>query len=121
MPVQDRMTPRNLYLYLVCLIALLVGLFAAVQLVQSAIGIAYPDGTADFSWTAYTPLEEASGYLSEEQTNDVQRRYEIKETVTAGVTLLLAGGLYVLHWRRAQRERAIPAAAPEVPAAPPAA
>ncbi|WP_091766175.1 hypothetical protein [Blastococcus aurantiacus] len=119
MAAQDRITPRNLYLYLVCLIALLVGLFAAVQLVQSAIGIAYPDATADFGWTAYTPLEEASGYLSEEQTNDVQRRHEIKETVTAGVTLLLAGGIYALHWRRAQRERSLPVAAPEVPAAPP--
>ncbi|RBY78406.1 hypothetical protein DQ239_07440 [Blastococcus sp. TF02-09] len=109
MPVQDRMTPRNVYLYLVCLVALLVGLFAAVQLVQSAIGIAYPDATADFGWTAYTPLDEASGYLSEEQTNDAQRRYEIKETVTACVTLLLAGGIHVLHWRRAQRERSRPA------------
>ncbi len=116
---QDRMTPRNLYLYLVCLIALLVGLFAAVQLVQSAIGIAYPDAGASFGWTAYTPLDEASGYLSEEQTNEAQRRHEIKETVTAGATLLLAGGIYVLHWRRVQRERAF-AAGTEVPAAPPA-
>ena len=31
MAVPDRMTPRNLYLYLVCLIMLLVGIFAATM------------------------------------------------------------------------------------------
>ena len=50
MATQDRMTPRNLYLYLVCLIMLLVVLFAALQLVRSAIGIAYPDTTGSFGW-----------------------------------------------------------------------
>jgi len=119
--VPDRMTPRNLYLYLVCLIMLLVGIFAAVQLVQSAIGIAYPDAEASFGWTAYTPLEEASGYLGSDQLEEVQRRQEIKDTVTAGITLLLAGAVYFFHWRRVQAERTLPAAAaPAVPAAPPA-
>jgi len=117
--VQDRMTPRNLYLYLVCLAMLLVCVFAAVQLVRSAIGIAYPDTTGSFGWSAYTPLEEVSQYLSEDQTNAVQRRHEIKEAVTAGATLLLAVGIYALHWRRAQAERSLPAATPEVPAGPP--
>lgn len=119
MAVQDRFTPRNVYLYLVCLIMLLVGLVAAVQLVQSAIGIAYPEATADFGWTAYSPLEEASGYLGSDQLDDAQRDHEIKDTVTAGVTLLLAGGIYVLHWRRAKAERPLPTV-PEVPAGPPA-
>lgn len=120
MAVQDRMTPRNLYLYLVCLIMLLVVLFAALQLVRSAIGIAYPDATASFGWTAYTPLEEESQYLSDDPASDEQRRYEIKETATAATTLLLGGGIYFLHWRRAQSERSLPAAAPEVSAGPPA-
>jgi heme/copper-type cytochrome/quinol oxidase subunit 1 len=115
-PTQDRMTPRNVYLYLVCLVTLLVGVFAAVQLVQSAIGIAFPDGATDFGWTAYTPLEEVAPYVGSDQLEAAQREHEIKEAVTAGVTLLLAGGLYVVHWRRAQAERALPAA----PSGPPA-
>ncbi len=121
MPVQDRMTPRNLYLYLVCLIMLLVGIVAAVQLVRSAIGIAYPEPPVSFEWTAYTPIDEASGRFASDAVVDEQRRQEVRETVAAGTALLLAAGLYVLHWRRAQRERTLPAAAPEVPAAPPAA
>ncbi len=129
MPAQDRVTARNLYLYLVCLIMLLVGIFAAVQLVRSAVSIAYPEDTASFGWYAGTGMDMTSedmGFLSEEQhrqeseaAEDSQRRYEILEIVTAGATLLLAGGIYALHWRRAQAERAVPASV-EVPAAPPA-
>lgn len=126
MPVQDRMTPRNLYLYLVCLIMLLVSLVAVVQLVRSAIGIAYPEDVAAYGWTAYEEVDAIDGvgeeYLSAEQdaARDSQRRSEIIGTVTAGLTLVLAGGLFVVHWRRAQAERSIPAAAvPDVPTAPP--
>ena len=126
MAAQDRVTARNLYLYLVCLIMLLVGVFAAVQLVRSAVGIAYPEPSLSYGWYAEAPLmaeeEGEMGYLEEEQeaAEDSQRRYEILETVTAGTALLLAGGIYALHWRRAQKERAHPAVAADVPAAPPA-
>jgi hypothetical protein len=120
----DRVTPRNLYLYLVCLIMLLVGVFAAVQLVRSTLGIAFPD-TTSFGWYAEPGMDMGTGmdeeqYLQEEAeaAEDSQRRYEILEAVTAGTTLLLAGGIYALHWRRAQSERSIPAAS-EVPAGPP--
>lgn len=119
MPVQDRMTPRNLYLYVVCLVMLLVSLVAVVQLVRSAIGIAYPDATADFGWTAYTPLDEEMSFASEELIDAGQRQHEIRSTVTAGVTLLVAGGIYLVHWRRAQAERAPAVPAPETPAGPP--
>lgn len=128
MPVQDRMTPRNLYLYLVCLIMLLVSLFAVVQLVRNAIGIAYPEDVASYGWSAYEDPSVIGGGVDEEvlsaeqdAAKDSQRRSEIIGTVTAGLTLLLAGGLFVVHWRRAQAERSLPAAAAlEVPAAPPA-
>lgn len=122
MAVQDRFTPRNVYLYVVCLIMLLVALFAAVQLVQSAIGIAYPEASPEYGWTAYAPLDEGSEYLSSgqlDEVTDAQREHEIRETVASAVTLLLAGGIYVLHWRRAKTERSAPATA-EVPAGPPA-
>jgi hypothetical protein len=100
---------------------LVVGIIAAVHLVRSAIGIAYPEVPVSFGWTAYTPIDEASGSFASDAVVDEQRQQEIKETVAAATGLLLAGGIYVLHWRRAQRERSLPAAAPEVPAAPPAA
>ena len=39
----DRVTLRNLYLYLVCLIALVISIFAAVSLVRSTVELLYPN------------------------------------------------------------------------------
>jgi hypothetical protein len=118
-PVQDRMTPRNLYLYTVCLVMLLIGVVAAVLLVRSAIGIAYPEAPVSFEWTAYTPIDEASGSFASDAVEDEQRRQAIKETVAAGTALLLAGSVYAFHWRRVQADRA-GADIDEAPAALPA-
>jgi hypothetical protein len=105
---QDRPDPRTVYLYLVCLAMVVVGVLAAVQLVRSTMAIVYPDVTPSFTWTAYTPLEEVSGeqrgggeqFLSEEQLAQVakeSRRPAIRDAVTAGTALLLAGVVFALH------------------------
>jgi hypothetical protein len=118
--VQDRITARTVYLYVVCLITLLVCLFAAVQLVRSSVEIFYPDAdSSSFGWSAYTPLDaefDGAEYFSQGQLSEVQRRTAIHDTIAAGTTLLLAGGVHLLHWRRAQRERSV--AVPVVPAGP---
>lgn len=104
---------------------LLVGVVAVVQLLRSAIGIAYPEDVVGYGWSAYEGPGVIEGvdeeFLSQEQNAalDSQRRHEIIGTVTAGVTLLLAGGLFAVHWRRAQAERAVPGP-DEVPVAAPA-
>ncbi|MGE5827602.1 MAG: hypothetical protein ACM30G_04460, partial [Micromonosporaceae bacterium] len=43
MTVQERFTLRNMYLYLVCLITLIIAIFAAVSLIRSTVELAYPD------------------------------------------------------------------------------
>jgi len=101
----DRLTLRNVYLYLVCLITLVVSIFAAVQLVRSVVGIAYPDP----GYYAYYPApdeqitpEEIK--RQEEISRDSQRRQEVLGLVGSGTTLLIAGPLYLYHWRRVQKE-----------------
>ena len=110
MAVQDRLTLRNVYLYLVCLITLVVSLFAAVSLVRSTVGLLYPDP----GYYGYYPVEPAPGSgesLSEEEIArqekmaiDSQRRQEVLSMVGSATTLLIAGPLYVYHWRRVQAE-----------------
>lgn len=109
MAVHDRLTLRNVYLYLVCLITLVVSLFAAVQLVRSAVGIFYPDP----GYYGYYPVDspEGPGSLDEDEirrqeqlAEASQRRMEILDVVGSGTTLLIAGPLYVYHWRRVQAE-----------------
>ncbi|RZU30726.1 hypothetical protein [Blastococcus saxobsidens] len=125
MAAQERLTLRNAYLYLVCLITLVVSLFAAVQLVRSAVGAFYPDP----GYYGYYPYESPDGSRespSEEEierqqqlAEDSQRRQEVLGLVGSATTLLVAGPLYVYHWRRVQAE--LPARSAQEPtAAPPA-
>jgi hypothetical protein len=110
MAAQDRLTLRNVYLYLVCLITLVVSIFAAVQLVRSAVGLAYPD--PGYGYYGYAPPTDGSGGAisdaklkrQEEIARDSQRRQEVLGLVSSGTTLLIAGPLYIYHWRRVQKE-----------------
>jgi hypothetical protein len=107
---QDRLTLRNVYLYLVCLITLVVALFATVSLVRGVVALAYPDP----GYYGYYPYESPDGSgerLSEEEiarqqklAEDSQRRQALLDVVGSAATLLIAGPLYVYHWRRVQSE-----------------
>jgi hypothetical protein len=109
--VQERLTLRNVYLYLICLVMLVISIFAAVNLVRSVVALAYPDPGF---YGHYYPLESPSGEkLSEEEierqeelARDSQRRQDVLEVVGSATTLLIAGPLYVYHWRRVQSELA---------------
>jgi hypothetical protein len=123
MAVQDRLTLRNVYLYLVCLITLVVSIFAAVSLVRSTVGLLYPDpGYYGYYPDAANPEggpSEEEILRQEELAKDSQRRQEVLNIVGSATTLLIAGPLYVYHWRRVQAE--LPArAGQDTPAGPPA-
>jgi hypothetical protein len=121
---QDRLTLRNVYLYLVCLITLVVAIFATVSLVRGVVALAYPDP----GYYGYYPYESPDGSgqrPSEEEiarqqqlAEDSQRRQALLDVVGSAATLLIAGPLYVYHWRRVQAE--LPwRAGQETPAGPP--
>ena len=107
MAVHDRLTLRNLYLYLVCLITLVIAVFAAVSLVRNAVALAYPDPGY---YGYYGEFPEGEGpseeeiARQEEAARDSQRRNDVLQLVGAATTLLIAGPLYVYHWRRVQSD-----------------
>ncbi len=111
MALQDRINLRNLYLYLVCLITLVVSIFAAVQLVRSTVSLLYPD-PGYYGYYGYVePAPEPGSTISDEErerqeqiARDSQRRQSVLDMVGAGTTLLISGPLYVYHWRRVQAE-----------------
>ena len=106
MSAQERLPLRNLYLYLVCLITLVISVFAAVQLVRGVVSLAYPDP----GWFGYAPEPVEDGPSEEEMqrqqqlAEESQRRHAVLEIVCSGTTLLVAGPLYIYHWRRIQAE-----------------
>ncbi|MBN1092002.1 hypothetical protein JKP75_05090 [Blastococcus sp. TML/M2B] len=100
----DRVPPRTVYLYVVCLAMLVIGVLAAVALVRSGLALAYPDPAPTFSWTAYTPLDTLSGEQQVALGSDLERRSAIRDAGTAGAALLLAGGVFAFHWRRVRSD-----------------
>lgn len=106
MAVQERLSLRNLYLYLVCLVTLVISIFAAVNLVRTTVELLYPDP----GFYGYGAPREP-GVTAEEQdrreqaARDSQRRQSVLGLVGSGTLLLIAGPLYVYHWRRVQAER----------------
>jgi hypothetical protein len=107
MAIQERLTLRNLYLYLVCLITLVISIFAAVNVVRSAVELLYPDpGYYGFDAPAKEPGLSAEEQRRREQAaRDSQRRQAVLGLVGSGTLLLIAGPVYVYHWRRVQTER----------------
>jgi hypothetical protein len=115
MASQERLTLRNLYLYLVCLITLVISIFAAVNLVRSTVELLYPD-PASYGYEA--PGREPGVDAGDQQrrqraARDSQRRLAVLGLVGSGTLLLIAGPLYVYHWRRVQTER--PGRSPQPP------
>jgi hypothetical protein len=110
MAVQERLSLRNIYLYLVCLITLVISIFAAVNLVRSTTELLYPDPgyygvepfiRADGSQATLTDEERER---AEQTARDSQRRQAVLGLVTSATTLLITVPVYVYHWRRIQTE-----------------
>lgn len=126
MVTHERPALRNVYLYLVCLITLVVSLFATVNLVTSAVELLYPDPGYYASGPVYgKPADQSAGppaaeQRQQEQANKgAQRHQATLGLVSAGTTLLIAAPLYAYHWRRVQRELPPRPAAPATGSPPP--
>ncbi|HVE74183.1 MAG TPA: hypothetical protein VNA30_03710 [Mycobacteriales bacterium] len=122
-------SPRSLYLYVVCLVALVMSIFAAVGVARSVVELLYPEPGS--SYPIYAPEGPALAPGSsqpaprrpsqeeiereEERQRDFQRRQGVLGLVGNGTMLLIAGPAYLYHWRRVREETAAAEAA--VPAA----
>jgi hypothetical protein len=108
MATHDRFTLRNVYLYLVCFVTLLITIFAAVNLVRGAVELAYPNpyfyapppDRGDVS-----PDEQELQEQREQRARDSQRRQAILGLITPGTLLLIAVPTYAYHWRQIQYGR----------------
>ena len=89
---------RSLYLYAVCLITLLVVLFATVAFINGAMNAIFPDpGYVDIY---STPKPSAPALAIQEANN---QRQAFKSMFTSLTTVAIAGPLYLYHWREAKK------------------
>jgi len=104
---RDRWSLRNIYLYLVCLITLIMVIVAAVNAVRATVELIYPDPGYYYS----EPVKEGTDGLSAEEIARQQesqeaqsRRQAVLSLVGSAAMLLIAGPLYVYHWRKIEVE-----------------
>ena len=94
----------SLYIYAVSLITILICLFSLVAIVRGVVDALWPDpGYFD----PYNVPKESALSAEEVRQNfiDQNRRAAVKSIVTSFSTLLVAGPLYLYHWRLAKKRR----------------
>jgi len=117
---KDRWSLRNIYLYLVCLITLIMVIVGAATAVRAAVDILYPDP----GYFSEKPLDDKGEpiYSDEEweRQQDIQKNQTLRWAVLSLVGSLsfvfIAGPIYLYHWRKIESEKA-EAAPVELPAA----
>lgn len=106
---KDRWSLRNIYLYLVCLITLIMVIVAVVSAVRATVELVYPDPGYAYD----VPIEKGgTSGLTQEQIDkqaamqlEQSRRQAVLNLVGAIAMVLVAGPLYVYHWRKIEIER----------------
>ena len=97
---QPKIDWRSLYLYAVCLITLMVCLFSLVSLIRSGVNVAYPDPAYVDPYATAPKVDSA---VIAAQVKDQNQRQAVKSMIDAVTTLIIAGPLYVYHWRLARK------------------
>ncbi|GAC1611865.1 MAG: hypothetical protein NVS3B26_28990 [Mycobacteriales bacterium] len=104
----ERTNVRSLYLYLVCLVALIIVIFSTVSMVRNVVQLLYPDpGYGGYLAPAIDGRGDQAAQdaaRQRRQAQDSQRHQAVLGLVGSGTALLVAGPLYLYHWRRVQLE-----------------
>lgn len=101
---KDRWSLRNIYLYLVCLITLIMVIVAVVGLVRGTVELIYPDPGYYSGPVKEGDRTEEDIKAEREYQLESSRRYAIINLVGNVAMLLVAGPLYVYHWRKIEVE-----------------
>lgn len=108
MDARNAWTPRNIYLYLVCLITLVITIFALTNAVRSVVGLVYPEPRQVIAPRLPGETPDGDAALQEEQA-EFQRRWSQRQAVLSlvgnGALLIVSVPLYRYHWRAIGRER----------------
>lgn len=100
--------PRSVYLYIVCLITLVMVLFSVVNIVRASVELIYPEPQRAMPVIKVppSPPSEVSPELRQtpEEEQEWQRQWSLRRAILnlAGSVgmLLVALPVYLYHWRR---------------------
>jgi len=102
---EDRIGWHSLYIYAVCLVTLLTCLFSLVSVVRGIVDALWPDPGYLDPYSVPKDSALSPDQIKENLTENNQRQ-ALKEIVNSLTTLIIAGPIYLMHWRLAKRSRA---------------
>lgn len=98
----DRIDWYSLYVYAICLVTILICLFALVSLVRSLVDAAWPDAGYFDPYSVPKESTLSADQIKENLTNQNQRQ-SIKSLINSITTLVIAGPIYLYHWKLAKK------------------
>jgi ABC-type Fe3+ transport system permease subunit len=101
----DRIDWHSLYIYAICLVTILILLFALVSVVRSLVDAAWPDAGYFDPYSVPKESTLSADQIKENLTNQ-NRRQSIKSLINSITTLVIAGPIYLYHWKLAKKSRA---------------
>ena len=103
---EDRIGWYSLYIYAVCLVTLLTCLFSLVSVVRGIVDALWPDPGYFDPYSVPKDSALSPDQIKENLTENNQRQ-ALKGIVNSLTTIIIAGPIYLMHWRLAKRSRAI--------------
>lgn len=105
---------RDIYLYAVCLVTIIVTLFSVVRVARNLVELAYDDPYLAVDYipecppdASCVPPQQATREVDTQRQQRAQHRYAILNIVEGVVTLSVAVPMFILHWRRAEHDRPV--------------
>ncbi|MBN2848256.1 MAG: hypothetical protein JXP72_07395 [Coriobacteriia bacterium] len=103
-----RWSLRNIYLYVVCLITLIMVIVGGAGTIRSVAELVYPD--PGYYWGEPIPVKAQEGPTAEQRAE--QEEFARAQSVRQGVLnlagnlamVLIAGPIYLYHWRKIEME-----------------
>ncbi len=102
---EDRIGWYSLYIYAICLVTLLTCLFSLVSVVQGIIDALWPDPGYFDPYSVPKDSALSPEQIKENLTENNQR-LALKGIVNSLTTVIIAGPIYLIHWRLAKRSKA---------------
>lgn len=99
---EDRIGWYSLYVYAVCLVTLLTCLFSLVSVVRGIVDVLWPDPGYFDPYSVPKDSALTADQIKKNLTENNQRQ-ALKGIVNSLTTLIIAGPIYIFHWRLARR------------------
>ncbi|MHB1136011.1 MAG: hypothetical protein ACYCXR_05780 [Coriobacteriia bacterium] len=104
----ERWSLRNIYLYIVCLITLIMVIVGAAGTVRTIVEFIYPDPGGSFYPYKVEPEKREAEIAEFEKQEALQRAQSTRQSalnLAGNVALVvIAGPLYIYHWRKIEGE-----------------